>query len=287
MKFWQSLAFVEMDQIVELAQFCESIGFHGVSYGDHLVTTKDQVDEYLYQKSGQVFWNPETHWPDPWVLTSALAQATTKLHFLSTIFILPMREPLSVAKALSTAALLSDNRITLGVGVGWQKSEFDMVGQDFSTRGKRADEMLTIIPKLMTGEMTEFHGKYYDIPPAKMAPGTTQAMPILVGGYAPAALHRAARHDGWMATSHEEVEIYPLIAQLNQAREQQGCADKPFEIWTGVKNPGDGTHDRLAAAGVTMVNGCNFLNDDGRTCLSSIDDKKRRIEQFASQFIPC
>jgi alkanesulfonate monooxygenase SsuD/methylene tetrahydromethanopterin reductase-like flavin-dependent oxidoreductase (luciferase family) len=88
MKFWQSLAFVEMDQMVELATFCEELGFHGVSYGDHLITTKDQVDEYLYQDSGNILWNPDTHWPDPWVLTAALAQATTRLHYLSTIYIL-------------------------------------------------------------------------------------------------------------------------------------------------------------------------------------------------------
>ncbi len=129
MKFWQSLAFVELDQMVELARFCEEVGFHGVSYGDHLVTTKDQVDEYLYRDSGNIFWSPETHWPDPWVLTAALAQATTTLHFLSTIYILPLRDPLIAAKALSTAAYLSGDRVTLGAGVGWQKAEFEMVGQ--------------------------------------------------------------------------------------------------------------------------------------------------------------
>ena len=142
MKFWQSLAFVELDQMVELAQFCEELGFHGVSYGDHLVTTQQQVDDYQYRDDGNIFWNPSTHWPDLWVMTSALAQATQRLHFLSTVYILPLREPVSVAKALSTAAYLSNNRITLGVGVDWQKAEFDMVGQDFHTRGKRTNEMV-------------------------------------------------------------------------------------------------------------------------------------------------
>ncbi len=284
MKFWQSLAFVEMDQMVELARFCENLGFHGVSYGDHLVTTKEQVDEYLYRDSGNVFWNPQTHWPDPWVVTAALAQATTRLHFLSTIYILPLRDPLSVAKALSTAAFLSHDRVTLGAGVGWQKAEFDMTGQDFHTRGKRADEMLELIPQLLSGEMMEYHGTYYDIPPVMMSPGTRKPLPIMIGGYAPAAMRRACRFDGWMATSHEEGEVYPLLETLNGIREEQGCADRPFDIWTGVKNPGDGTHERLAAAGVTMVNGCNFLNADGRTALSSIDDKKKRIEAFAKRF---
>lgn len=285
MKFWQSLAFVELDQLVELATFCEDLGFHGVSYGDHLVTTAEQVDEYQYGDNGNIFWNPETHWPDPWVLTAALAQATTKLHFLSTIYILPLRDPLNAAKALSTAAFMSGDRVTLGVGVGWQKAEFDMVGQDFHTRGKRTNEMLEILPRLMSGEMTEYQGEFYTLPPVKMSPATHKPVPILVGGYAPAAMQRAARHDGWMATSHDEEEVYPLLETLGTIRQELGDAQRSFEIWTGVKNPGDGTHKRLAEAGVTMVNGCNFLADDGRTALSNIDDKKRRLETFASEFL--
>jgi probable F420-dependent oxidoreductase len=285
MKFWQSLAFVEMEQMVELARFCEDLGFHGVSYGDHLVTTQDQVDEYLYRDDGNVLWNPDTHWPDPWVMSAALAQATTTLQFLSTIYVLPLRDPLSAAKALSTAAYMSGDRITLGAGVGWQKAEFEMVGQDFHTRGKRADEMLEIITGLMSGQMTEFKGKHYELPAVKMSPGTHKPVPIMIGGYAPAAMRRACRFDGWMATSHEEAEIYPLIETLNETRRELNCAEKPFDIWTGVQNPGDGTHQRLAEAGVTMVNGCNFLTEDGRTTLSNIDDKKRRLEAFAAQFL--
>ena len=88
-----------------------------------------------------------------------------------------------------------------------------------------------------------------------------------------------------MATSHDEAEIYPLLDALNSIRREQEAANKPFEVWTGVKNPGDGTHERLAEAGVTMVNGCNFLSEDGRTALSSIEDKKRRLETFAEQFL--
>ncbi len=285
MKFWQSLAFVELDQLVELAQFCEALGFYGVSYGDHLVTTKEQIDQYLYTDDGNILWNPDTHWPDLWVASAALAQVTKKLRFLSTIFVLPMREPVAVAKALSTAAVLSDNRIMLGVGVGWQKAEFDMVGQDFHTRGKRTDEMLEILPGLLSGEVFEHHGKYYDIPPVQMSPGTSEPLPIMVGGYSEAAMRRASRFDGWMGVLHEEEELYPLLHTLNHIREQEGCADKPFDIWTGLKNPGDGTHERLAEAGITMVNGVNFLDDSGKTTLMSIDDKKRRLESFAERFL--
>lgn len=288
MKFWQSLAFVEVDQVIEVAKFCEEAGFHGVSFADHLVTTKEQVDEYFFREDGNIFWDPKTHWPDPWSLASALSQHCERLHFLSTIYILPLRDPFSVAKAVSTAACLSNNRITLGVGVGWQKAEFDLVGQDFHTRGKRADEQLSFIPQLMRGEMTEFHGKHYDFEPLQMSPGTKKPVPIMVGGYAPAALRRAANYDGWMATSHTEDEIYPLIKQIQQVRAENinvDDNDKTFEIWSGVKNPDKDSFQRLANAGLTMTNGTNFLDASGKVVPTTLDDKKRKIEKFAKDFL--
>ena len=118
-----------------------------------------------------------------------------------------------------------------------------------------------------------------------MSPGTTEPLPIMVGGYAPAALTRAARFDGWMATSHEENDIYPLLDNLHAARVAQADSERDFDIWTGVINPGQGAHERLAEAGVTMVNGTNFLDDSGKATLSSIDDKKRRLENFAERFL--
>jgi len=285
MKFWQSLAFVELEQTIELARFCEELGFHGVSIGDHLVTTQAQIDQYHYTDDGNILWNPDTHWPDPWVLIAAMAQATTRLQFLTTIYILPMRDPISAAKAVSCAAYLSNNRVTLGVGIGWQKAEFDMVGQDFHNRGKRTGEQLQIIRGLMSGEIYEFSGEYYTLEPVKMSPGTTQPVPILVGGYAPAAMRRAATQDGWMAVSHTEEELLPLLAQMNAIRAELNDAQRPFEIWSGVKNPGPETHARLAEAGVTMVNGANFFNAEGKVEASTIDDKKRRLEAFAREFL--
>ena len=284
MKFWQSLVFVEIDQVIALAQFCEELGFYGVSVADHLVTTKVQSDDYFFREDGNIFWNPETHWPDPWALTTALSQQCQQLNFLSSIFILPMRDPFSVAKALSTAACLSNNRITMGIGVGWQKAEFQLLGQDFHTRGKRTDEMLQFLPQLMRGEMTEFHGTFYDFDALQMSPGTEQDIPIMIGGYAEAALRRAARHDGWMATSHVEAEIYPLLEKIKAIRTEYGDNKRPCELWSGVKQPEQDSFKRLEAAGLTMTNGTNFLDDQGRVAPSSLDDKKRKVEAFAKQF---
>ncbi|HRF87875.1 MAG: TIGR03619 family F420-dependent LLM class oxidoreductase [Cellvibrionales bacterium] len=284
MKFWQSLAFCELDQVVELAKFSEELGFYGVSFGDHLITTKTQVDEYLYTQNGQVFWHPETHWPDPWVIAAAIAQQTKNLQFLTTIYVLPMRDSFNAAKAISTAAYLSNNRIIMGVGIGWQKTEFDLTGHDFHTRGKRTDEQLEVMAKLMSGAMVEHHGAFHDFAPLQMSPGTTKPVPVFIGGDSDAAFRRAAQHDGWLGLRYTEEQLPAVLQKVQAAREEAGTQSKPFDVWTAVLQPQDGTFKRVEAMGVTMTNGANFMVD-GKIVPSDIDFKKKRIEAFAKQFI--
>jgi len=285
MKFWQSLAFVELDQIVECAKFAEELGFYGVSFGDHLVTTKEQVDEYLYTKDGTVFWEPQTHWPDPWVITAAIARETKHIKFLTTVYVLPMRDPFSVAKALSTAAVISDDRVILGIGVGWQKTEFDLTGQDYHTRGKRCDEQIEVIRKLTTGQMVEHHGEFYDFKPLMMSPGTKKSIPIFVGGDSAAAFRRAAQNDGWLGLRYTEEQILPLLEKINMARKElvqgdEAALRKPFDIWLAPLMPTTDTYKRLEEKGVTMVNGANFFVD-GKLVSTTLDFKKKRMEEFA------
>lgn len=284
MKFWQSLAFCELDQAVELALFAEELGFYGVSFGDHLVTTRTQVDQYFYTKSGQVLWHPETHWPDPWVISAALARETESLRFLTTVFVLPMRDSFNAAKAISTAAYLSDNRIVVGIGIGWQKAEFELTGHDFHTRGRRVDEQLEVVRRLMSGEMVEYHGRFHDFPPLQMSPGTTRPVPMLIGGDSDAALRRAARYDGWLGLRYSEDELQAVLARLRRVREEAGTLDRPFDIWAAIADLQSDTLERAEAMGVTMTNGTHFLID-GKAQPSDVSFKKRRMEEFARRHI--
>lgn len=282
MKFWQSLAFVEVEQIIEVAKFAEDIGFYGVNFGDHLVTTKEQADEYFYTKDGKVLWEPHTHWPDPWVLIAALARETTRIKFLTSVYVLPLRDPFSAAKAISTAAVISHNRVMLGIGVGWQKAEFTLTGQDFRTRGRRCDEQITVLKKLFSGEMVEFHGQFFDFGPLMMSPGTSQPVPILVGGDSAAALRRAAQNDGWLGLRYTEEQIPRMLARLHEARREHGRLDTPFEVWLVPMMSGPDTYTRLEDMGVTMVNGANFFVG-GKVVPTTVDFKKRRMEEFAKR----
>lgn len=284
MKFWQSLAFVELDQVIDCARFAEELGFYGVSFGDHLVTTKEQVDEYLYTKEGTVFWEPQTHWPDPWVISAAIARETQNIKFLTTVYVLPMRDPFTVAKAISTAAVISGDRMILGVGVGWQKTEFDLTGQDYHTRGKRCDEQLEVIHLLTSGKMVEHHGEFYNFNPLMMSPGTNKSIPVFVGGDSPAAFRRAAQNDGWLGLRYTEEQIPPLLEKIRVARQTQGDLDKPFDIWLAPLMPKDDTYQKLEEQGVTMVNGANFFVE-GKITPTTLDFKKQRMEEFAARFL--
>ncbi|MEE3328558.1 MAG: TIGR03619 family F420-dependent LLM class oxidoreductase [Myxococcota bacterium] len=284
MKYWQSLAFVEMDQIIPLARFAEDLGFHGITLSDHLITSQEQADRYLYSKDGDVLWHPDTPWPDPWIMATSIAQATTRLETLTCVYILPMRDPFTAAKSISTAACLSDNRVALGVGIGWQSLEFGLTGQDFKNRGRRTDEALEVIQKLMSGNMVGHEGDFYNFSPVQMSPAPTSPLPIYVGGHSESALRRAARHDGWLGLGYAEPDITKLIRRLQTFRQEAGVRDEPYDIWLALLNPDKTDFDELEDLGVTSLSGAHFLQG-GRAAPSSLDSKMKRMESFAKRYM--
>ncbi len=157
-------------------------------------------------------------------VVSALAASTSNLIFTTGIYIAPARDLLTVAKSVATAAVLSDNRLRLGVGVGWCKEEFDQTGQDFATRGKRLDEMIVALRALWRGGWVEFHGEYYDVPECQMEPSPTVPVPIMGGGHSPVALRRtAALCDGWIAAgAYSEDEAWAHLGELRDALQGGG-----------------------------------------------------------------
>ena len=160
----------------------------------------------------------------PHVRHFRLAGATENLVFTTGIYIAPLRDLITVAKTVGTAAVLSDNRLRLGIGVGWSKEEFDLTGQDFATRGKRLDEMIVALRALWRGGWVEFHGDFYDVPECQMEPAPTEPVPIIGGGHSPVALRRtAALCDGWIAAgAYSEEEAWIHLADLRDALKKAG-----------------------------------------------------------------
>jgi len=289
MQFWQSVHGVEPEQLIEVARAADELGYAGITCGDHLVKPASYAPTYLYSDDGKPPWDPnDPEWTppyaDPWVLAAVLAQATSRLRFMPYVYVLPMREPVTVAKQLATAAFFSNDRIILGVGAGWLKEEFDLVGADWTNRGRRLDEMLEIISRLLTGRDVEFHGEHYDLPPCRMRPVPSRPVPVMVGGHSDVALRRAARAKGWLGVDYELDELEALIAKLQAFRGELGTADEPFEIFAVLKRfPGLDTLRRMADMGVTMTQDYAwFYKGEHR---SSFAHKRETMERFAEETI--
>jgi probable F420-dependent oxidoreductase len=284
MRFWQSLSFTGAEDLVRLGTTAEEVGFTGVAFADHLVTPEQIDSPYPYTEDGKVWWDPKTHWPDPWMVAAVVASHTTTLQFVTSVFVLPMHELFGVAKSVSTAAYLSDNRVTLGVGVGWMKEEFVLTGQDFHTRGRRADEMLDVIASLCAGGSVTHHGEFYSFDAVVMEPVPSARIPVFVGGESDAALSRAARHDGWFGGGpYLPEQVPPLLRRLEAYLAQENRGHEPYRVMIGLATPPDAdTFLRLADEGVTDFISLPWYYSIGpdATLPVKLDSMKRFSEEF-------
>jgi len=284
MEFWQAIAFTEPEQLVDFARCAESLGFDGVTAGDHFITP-DRIDSpYPYTANRQPWVLPEAPTPDPLMLAAVLAQHTERLRFLVSAYVLPMREPLVAAKAISTAAVLSGNRLVLGVGVGWMREEFQAAGQAFENRGSRCDEALEMIHTLFRGGMVEHTGSHYQLPRAQMTPVPERPVPILIGGHSSAAFRRAARHDGWIGSHYDLADIRAHLERFEKARAEFGRSETPRQAVVALNHDVEAEEvQALEAAGITGVIQMPLLFNGQPT--SSFQAKREAMERFAERCI--
>jgi alkanesulfonate monooxygenase SsuD/methylene tetrahydromethanopterin reductase-like flavin-dependent oxidoreductase (luciferase family) len=113
MKFWCATAFMKTKQLVHIAQLLDEAGYHGLMVSDHLVYPKNLQSKYPYSPhpDGRPIWDPETAWPDPWVLIGAMTSVTKQLNFTTNIYVAGHRPLLQLAKEIATASVLSDGRV--------------------------------------------------------------------------------------------------------------------------------------------------------------------------------
>ncbi len=293
MRFHLATTFLPVDETLRLAPACDEMGYSGIYFSDHLFNPRDLTSRYTYSTApdGAPFWEKETEWPDPMCLISALSTITTNLTFTTGIYIAPVRDLITVAKSVGTAAVLSHNRVRLGVGVGWCEEEYIQTGQNFRTRGKRLDEMIPALRALWQGGWVEYHGTYYDVPPCQMNPSPTLPVPIIGGGQSEPALRRASTLcDGWVNTgAAEPEEAFREAAAIRDALKRAGRQNEPFAVYLAVRAmPDVDLYRRLEDAGVTDILAAPWMAvrasaDD--TPESLHDARLAMCEQFAEHVI--
>lgn len=286
MKFVLSTSFSRIDQLLELAPVADDHAWEALTFSDHVVHPEIISTPYPYTEDGSRRWEAFTDWPDPWVLIGALAGVTKRIRFTNNVFVLPMRNPFLAAKAISTAAVVSNNRVTLTIGMGWSSDEFKLVEQPFERRGKRADEMVEVMRKLWTGEWVEHHGEFYDFDRLEMTPSPSEYIPIWVGGISKMAFRRAARlGDGWLSDLQTSDEIINCIKLIKDYRKDYGRDHLPFDV---MASPSDAFmidhYKRLEDEGVTHIltmPWAFYPNDK----VDEVTQKSDAIKRFADDVI--
>jgi probable F420-dependent oxidoreductase len=253
----------------DVAALAEQYGFDSVWVPEHLVFPVDIPPAYLYSRDGFPPMRSDSPAYDPFILLATVAARTTTIRLGTNVFILPLRHPIAVARSVVTLDRVSGGRVNFGIGMGWMEEEFEVVGQDFASRGRRADEMIPLLRRLWSEDVIEHDGEQFRFQPVTFEPKPLQksGIPIYVGGTSQAALRRAGRlGDGWMAhrsnisfdegssiTTPEDYELLATqIATLNQHRMEAGRDDLPFEI-RGFAGSVDDIK-RCEELGVTAIN---------------------------------
>lgn len=278
-------AYQPVDQLVALARAAEDAGFRSLSIADHVVDLETVATPYPYTRTGERRWEPDVDWPDPWVTVGALGQVTTRLEFFTSIYVAAMRNPFVVAKAVGTAAALCGGRVALGVGVGWCREEFELLEQEFGTRGRRTDEALDLMKRLWEPGWTEFCGEFYSCERLAMKPEPPGPVPVWVGGLSDVAMRRAARHDGWVGDMATVEEAIAIAGRLRELRAEAGRdLDEPFDVVPALTDalvPEDFV--RAAEGGVTMCMTMPWMYYVGQH--APLGDKIAAVERFGAEVI--
>jgi len=291
--------------ISAMARTGEARGFHAAMIADHVVFPVQSRSRYPYTVSGDHPSHGDAL--EQLSMVSFIAGLTERLRIVTSVMILPYRNPVLTAKMLATADVLSEGRITVGVGVGWLEEEFNALAAPYADRGAASDEYLEIILKLWSTSPVAHAGKYYSFDPIRCEPPPLQRPhpPIWVGGHSRAALRRTAKYgNGWhpvgaiAAVPLPAEEMVEKLAELRQLTEAEG---RDFSALTisykaplyDVALPGpDGGRKPFSGAPEQIADdirrfaaiGVHELIFDFR--VDSLSETLDRMEKFAAEVMP-
>jgi probable F420-dependent oxidoreductase len=285
----------------------EALGFDSVMIADHIVFPVTIKSRYPYTVDGAFPGQGDAL--EQLALMAFIAAKTTRLRLVTSVMILPYRSPVATAKTLATIDVLSKGRVTVGVGVGWLREEFEALGSpDFDRRGAVSDEYLRIFKTLWTESPASFTGEFHRFEDLRCLPQPVQKPhpPIWVGGHSRAALRRAAKlGDGWHpvganpAVALTPPELSGLLDELRRMTEAEGRdpsgltisfkapiydAERPVSASATDRRPFTGPADRVMEdIAVYAKLGVSELIFDFRS--ESLTQSLNRMERFGAEIM--
>ena len=255
MRFSYAESMVDPSYYLPLARAAEEAGYDSFVVPDSICYPEVSDTTYPFNPDGSREFLEDKPFLEPFSIIPAMGAVTDRIRFVTFVIKLPIRHPVLVAKQVTSTAVLTDDRLVLGVGTSPWPEDYEITDVPWARRGKRMDEMIIVMRGLMTGGFFEFQGEIFDVPSIKMCPTPRRPVPILIGGHHEAALKRAAVDgDGWLHGGGDPADLPGLLDRLAILRKEHGTDDKPFEVHenSADADPPDGIR-RLEELGVTDV----------------------------------
>ena len=238
----------EPDALADIAKQGDRLGFYCMVMPDHILQPNQVDSTYPYSLTGDILaagQSGDGEWPEQITTLAYLAGVTERIRLVTSVMIIPYRNPILTAKMLSTLDMLSKGRLILGAGVGWMEEEFELLdAPPFAERGAVTNEYLRAFIELWTKDNPKFEGKYVNFSDITFLPKPVQKPypPIWIGGQSKPAIRRAAQiGDCWHpvgAIPAAPLEPEELAENLVLLRDYANKAGRePSTIQVSVKAP--------------------------------------------------
>lgn len=238
-----------------LARLAEEAGVESLWTVEHVVVPAGYESTYPYSKDGRMPGGEDVDIADPLVWLAWVGAQTSRIRLATGILILPQRNPLVLAKEVATLDRLTGGRVTLGVGIGWLREEFEVLGVPFEERAARTEEHIEVLRTAWTQDSPTFDGRFSSFQGAKSYPKPAQAggVPIVVGGHSEGAARRAGRlGDGFFPGSGSVESTAHLVGVMRKAAEEAGRDADSIEVTCGGR-PDPALVERYAELGVSRL----------------------------------
>jgi len=223
-----------------LVTTAESAGIESIWTVEHVLVPRGYESTYPYSADGRMQGPEDTPIPDPFVSLAFAAALTKKIRLATGVLILPQRHPAYVAKEVASLDRLSGGRVTLGIGVGWLREEFESLGVTFDDRAARTRECVDAMRSLWSPGPSTFAGKFFSWQNVESNPKPVQGadLPIVVGGHSDLAARRAARYgNGFFPGRGGQARLRELIGIMRAECEKVGRSADRIEITGGMMVP--------------------------------------------------
>lgn len=242
------------DVIDAVAAAAERHGFATLWSGEHVVMVDRSDSRYPYSEDGVIAVPAQADWLDPMIGLSFAAAATSTIAIATGVLLLPEHNPVLVAKQAATLDTLSGGRLTLGIGVGWSREEFDALGVPFARRAARTTEYVEAMRTVWRDDVATFTGEFVDFESVRVNPKPVRdrSIPIVVGGNSDAALRRVATWaDGWYGFNLDGPdEVARHVARIRDLCAKGGRDAAELRLAVALREPQRVDVDALAEIGV-------------------------------------